>query len=100
MTAGSEEPTMAGQVVAYGRSEARVQEKGRHEIHASLDPARAELACPLIHTLLERVEIQGPGRTVEMQLAEHQGALVQAAQDAGFELRTRNHRMGILLSYA
>jgi hypothetical protein len=90
----------SGQVVAYGRSGARVREKGRHEIQANLDPANAELAPYVVQDLLERVERQSPGRTVEMLLAEHEPALVDAAKEAGFGVRTRNHRMGIVLSDA
>jgi hypothetical protein len=85
-------------VVAYGRSEARVREKGRNEIHASLDPACTDLASYLIRALLHRVLSLSPGRIVQMQVSEQQSALVDAAREAGFAQRTRNHRMGILLA--
>jgi ribosomal protein S18 acetylase RimI-like enzyme len=89
--------TAAGEVVAYGRSEARVREKGRNEINASLDPAHGELAPYLIQALLYRVNAQSPGRIVEMSLSKWQSALTGAAKEVGFEQRTRMHRMGILL---
>jgi ribosomal protein S18 acetylase RimI-like enzyme len=87
----------SGQVVAYGRVAARTREKGRNEISASLDPADADLAPYLVQALLHRVESLSPGRITEMQLPEHQSALVDAAQEAGFDQRTRTRRMGILL---
>jgi len=90
--------TSAGQVVAYGRSDARVREKGRSEIHASLDPAHEQLAPYLIQTLLHRVISLSPGHIVEMGLSEWQSALMDAAREVGFEQRARNHRMGLLLS--
>jgi len=90
--------TPSGQVTAYGRSEARVREKGRSEISASLDPAHADLAPHLIQTLLHRVASLSPGHIVEMWLSEWQSALIDAAREVGFKRRTRNHRMGLLLS--
>jgi ribosomal protein S18 acetylase RimI-like enzyme len=90
--------TPSGKVTAYGRSEARVREKGRSEISASLDPAHADLAPHLIQTLLHRVASLSPGHIVEMGLSEWHSALMDAAREVGFERRTRNHRMGLLLS--
>lgn len=87
-----------GTVVADGRCEARMREEGRSEIHAQLDPAHGELAPCLIGALLHRVEALSPGRIVELWLSEWQSALVDAAIGAGFRRRTRNHRMGLLLS--
>ncbi len=87
-----------GQVVAYGRAEARLREKGRNEISASLDPAHADLAPYLIRALLHRVDSLSTGHIVEMWLSEYESALIDAAQEAGFRQRTRNHRMGLLLS--
>jgi GNAT superfamily N-acetyltransferase len=89
--------TSTGQVVAHGRSEARVREKGRNEIHGSLDPAHAELAPFLVQFLLHRVTSLSPDRIVEMNLPERQSALFAAAKEAGFERRIRNQRMGLLL---
>ena len=89
--------TPAGEVVAYARGEARVREKGRHEIHAELDPAHGALAPYVIQALLHRVQSQRPGRLVEMGLSEWQSALASAARAAGFEQRQRMHRMGMLL---
>jgi predicted N-acetyltransferase YhbS len=90
--------TPSTKVVAFGRSEARVQGKGRSEIHASLDPIYAELAPHLIQALLHRVVSLSPGRMVEMRLPEWQSALIDAAKKVGFEQRTRSHQMGILLA--
>jgi hypothetical protein len=90
--------TQAGAVVACARSEARTRAVGRNTIHASLDPAHAALAPVLIQALLYRVESLSPGRIAEMWLPEEQSALVDAATEAGFAQRTRNHRMGTLLS--
>lgn len=89
--------TQSGQVVAVGRSEARMREKGRNAISARLDPAHAELAPYLIQALLHRVASQSPDRIVEMWLPQWQSALADAAERAGFEQRTRNHRMGMVL---
>lgn len=85
------------EVVACARSEARVRQEGRNEIQVSLDPAHAELAPYLIRSLLHRVTSRSPGRIVEMGLPEHQSALIDAAQGAGFVQRTLHRRMGIHL---
>jgi GNAT superfamily N-acetyltransferase len=89
--------TRSGQVVAHGRGEARTREKGRNEITVRLDPEHPDLAPYLIQYLVRWVEGQSPGRIVETWLPEWQSDLAEAAKDAGFAQRTRNHRMGLVL---
>jgi len=89
--------TQSGQVVAYGRGGARTREGGRNEIHARLDPAHAQLASYLVQRLVRWVDTQSPGRIVELWLPEWQSDLADAAKEAGFVQRTRNHRMGLVL---
>lgn len=89
--------TQTGNVVAFGRSEARVRKVGRNEIRARLDPAHADLAPYFIQFLLRRVLTLSPARIVETWLPQWQSAVIDAAKQAGFEQRLLMHRMGMQL---
>jgi hypothetical protein len=89
--------THTGDVVAFGRSEARMRDEGRNSIHARLDPAHADLAPYFVQFLLHRVLSLSPDRIVEMWLPQWQSVLVNAAKQAGFQQRLLMHRMGMQL---
>ena len=85
------------QIVAYALYNARTRNTGRNSIKADLDPDHPELAPYLINYMLHQVLAVNPDKVIETNVPIWQEALVAAADNAGFVLRTKLLTLGLLL---
>ncbi len=89
--------SLDGQNVAYAIYDTRTRDTGRNTIVADLDPDIPGLAPYLVNYMLHNVCAADPEKVVEFNVPIWQEALADAANEAGFELRARLLRFGLLL---
>jgi len=87
----------AGEMVAYAMYDTRTRQTGRNTIMAELDPNCPELASYLVSYMLSKVLAVSPDKFIEFNVPDWQPALLDAAKEAGFELRAKLLTLGYLL---
>lgn len=86
-----------GAVVGRTQFSVRKRPGGVNNISARLDPAHGELAPFMIQYLLHNVIQMSPGRRISLGLPQWQEHLINAALVAGFEKRTEQDTMGMVI---
>jgi hypothetical protein len=85
-----------GEMVAYAMYDTRTRQTGRNTVMVELDPNCPELASYLVGYMLNRVLAANPDKVIEFNVPDWQEALLDAAKEAGFELRAKLLTMGYL----
>ena len=86
-----------GQIVARMGYSVPKKGNGANSIFLRLDPQRPELAPYMVGAMLHQVTTLNPGKRVELSIPLWMQPAIEAAQEAGFEKRLANHRMGLVL---
>ena len=88
----------SGQVVGVAMYSVRTRAGGVASCEATLDPARPELAVPLLGYVALKVARRSPGRRLEARIAGWQHALLAAAPEVGLREKLRGYEMGLRLA--
>lgn len=83
--------------VAHAMYDTRTRDTGRNTIMADLDPNFPDLAPYLVNSMLHKVFTIDPEKVIEFNVPIWQEALVNAAIEAGFDLRAKLLTLGFLL---